>query len=68
MPSYRAYFLNERYRIADSEDFDESSDGVALARAKLLLGSRHGFKDFELWQDCRAIRLVRRTKKWLESA
>jgi hypothetical protein len=66
MASYRVYFLNEGYRIGDSEDFDESSDAAAVALAKLLLGTRCAFKDFELWQESRAVRLFKRPEEWLD--
>lgn len=67
MPAYRAYFLDEQYRIRESQDFEESSDTAALARAGHLLGSRHGFRGFELWEDRRPVRLYRRPATWAES-
>jgi hypothetical protein len=58
--SYRAYFLNQAFRIAHVENFEEASDAEALAHAKALLGARSRFSAFELWDDNRAVRLIRR--------
>lgn len=67
MVAYRAYFLDEQYRIKYSEDFEESSDTAAIERARRLLESRQEFRGVELWEDRRPVRLYRRPATWAES-
>lgn len=55
MSWYRTYFLNDRRRIVDVEEFSSSSDAQALEAASALLRQRGNFPAFELWQGARPI-------------
>lgn len=55
MSWYRAYFLNDRRRIADVEEFRSNSDAQAVEQAEALTASRRDAFGFELWQGARPI-------------
>lgn len=55
MSWYRAYFLNDRRRIADVEEFRSGSDAQAVERAQALTLGRRDAIGFELWQEARPI-------------
>ncbi len=57
MAWYRVYFLNNKRRISDVEEFASASDEQALDRAQELLNDRRYFMGVELWQGARPIYL-----------
>ena len=64
MADYRVYFLNENCRIGDAEEIEALSDDAAIIRAMKLLASRRTFRAFEIWEGCRAVRLISRIEAY----
>ncbi len=62
MSSYRAYFFDETSRITSAATLDSVSDFDALETARSMLLLRDDCRDFELWDEARPIRILRRTR------
>jgi hypothetical protein len=55
MAWYRAYFLNQKRRISDVEEFKSGSDDEAMTHAHTMLATRAAFIAVELWQEARPV-------------